>query len=714
MPPAGYRSPAKRTVARDPNSGFFPFIWRHRVGLGPILYGIAVYVLAFILRFIVQLDPHLFMTTAAIACVIAGLFIRFTTSDRDAKWHARRNQMYLYLVTLATAGWGYWFQSLPHDMQNLKLGSTVFLWAVLGGAIPYWFDLRRRTRVSLDNKLDSWPILTEGTRFMGSKLSGFRKKEYGWKMRLWVPPGRSAREVMNSQEFIEQTFDEPPNSVTIDPIPGKSNFYDVTCVNNDPHEQPIVWDEEGVDSIADEAFIGKYADHREENTAWWTKGVGGFHRLFGGLTRSGKSGLFHLLLGIYAEAKDVVFWLADLKDGTALLPWSPLADWTVTNVEDALLLVQAAREVVGARSRMLARQGKEVWEPSREHPVLVIFIDEIAELLGLDTGKAGRDAAKALVSVARKGAGVGVLLCMATQFPTLEALSSSQLRSQIGWRACFRVGASSDARYIIPKAESLNIDASKIPKDRRGTCYIDAEGQMRVSPLRILYMAHEHIVNVVNRWFGTRPTMDVESLKWHDPKLVEAYQKRIPWTPDMLSAMSRGELDGFTPDDLLDSEEDEILFSQDPEDVAMATAEGVDGHDDRVATRGRTVATANGSVATAIEDEEDGQRPYIPRSWWDTEIGRAAMEHMRRSGVAGFKAREAWLAEHKTRPMSEARQLFEQALDRAQIEGVTHTVAELAQIAGRDQRTIYRWVEEGRAAQTLERIDNGKYRRVSV
>lgn len=701
------RPTTKRVVKKDPESGFFAFIWRHRVGLAPVMYGLGMYILALVLRYMVVLDLQLYMITAGIAVVIAGLFIRFTTVDRDGNWHSKLNQGYLFAVTLYTAGLGYWFLSLPYTTQSLKLGTSVFCWSMLG-AIPYWFDLRRRTRVSLDNMIDRWPIVTEGTRFVGSRISGFRKTGYGWKFRLTMPAGRhSAREVMSSKEFIEQTFDEPPDSVTIDPVKGKSNIYDVTCVNNDPHVESIEWDEHGVDSICDSAFIGKYGDHKDEKTAWWDRGVGGFHRLFGGLTRSGKSGLFHLLLGVYAEAQDVVFWLADLKDGTALLPWSPLADWTVTTVEDALIVVQAAREVVGARSRWLARQGKEVWEPTRAHPVLVLFIDEIAELLGIDQGKPGREAAKALVSIARKGAGVGVLLCMATQYPTLEALSSSQLRSQIAWRACFRVNKQSDAQYIIPNG-SDKVDASKIPAERRGTCFIDANGVMRMSPLRVLYLAHGHIVNIVNRWFGSRPSMDAESLKWHNKELTEAYENRTKWSPDMLEAMKRGELAGYTEDDLFDAEEDERIFTEEP-DVATANPETSNGGHG-VATRKR-VATAKAAPATATED---GHRPEIPREWFDGELGRAAMEYMRRSGLAGYKAREAWLAERRTRPENEARVLFEQELDRAQVDGEARTVSELAKVCGRNERTVYRWVEDARNEGTLTRSGVGKYRRVDA
>lgn len=234
-----------------------------------------------------------------------------------------------------------------------------------------------------------------------------------------------------------------------------------------------------------------------------------------------------------------------------------------------------------------------------------------------------------------------------------------------------------------------------------------------MSPLRILYMAHEHITDIVNKWFGTRPSMDAESLRWHDKELVDVYQKRVKWTPDMLEAMKRGELDGFSEDDLYDSEEDEILFTADPDDVAMATDEEAAASDQGTALRGQMAAVA--AMATAGDAAtEDGHGPRVPRSWFDTELGRAAMAHLRHSGMAGYKAREAWLAEHKERPLNEARQRFEQELDRAQVEGTTRTVAELAEVCGRDQRTIYRWVEEGRSERTLERIANGKYRRVDA
>src|ERR1700751_4891260 len=117
------RPTTKRVVKRDPESGFFAFIWRARVGLAPPLYGFAVYVLALVLRYIIQLDTQMFAITAGIASFVAFLFIRFANPDRDGSWHSKLNQMYLYSVTLATSIWGYWFQSLPHDVASLKLGS---------------------------------------------------------------------------------------------------------------------------------------------------------------------------------------------------------------------------------------------------------------------------------------------------------------------------------------------------------------------------------------------------------------------------------------------------------------------------------------------------------------------------------------------------------------------------------------------------------------
>src|SRR5882762_11882079 len=205
---SGYRGTTKRQVNRDPESGFFAFVWRHRVGLGPVLYGMAAYVLALVLRYIVKIDMQWYLIIAGVATLVAVLFITFTTSDREGEWHAHRNQIYLYLVTIATGVWGWWSLTLPYTMESYKLTNNVFVVLLLLGAIPYWFDLRRRTRVSLDNKLERWPIMTEGTRFVGSRVSGFRKKEFGWKMRLWVPPGRSSREIIQATEFIEQAFDE--------------------------------------------------------------------------------------------------------------------------------------------------------------------------------------------------------------------------------------------------------------------------------------------------------------------------------------------------------------------------------------------------------------------------------------------------------------------------------------------------------------------------
>jgi DNA segregation ATPase FtsK/SpoIIIE-like protein len=518
--------------------------------------------------------------------------------------------------------------------------------------------------------------------------------------------------VMSSAELIEQLMDAPPGSVNIDPVPSDSNAFDVTCIETDPHEEPIEWDEEGVRSIMEDALIGKYADHQEETTAWWEKGIGGFHRLMAGVTRSGKSGLMKLLIAIYAEAADTVFWFADLKDGTALLPFSPLADWTVTTPEDALKMCRALKEVVSARSRELASQGKEVWTPSRKKPVLIVFIDEIAELLGDGViTKIKLQAQASLVSVARKGAGVGVLMVMATQYPTLSALGTSQLKSQLTWRACFRMAQPDQAYYILPGIKSTGIDPYEIDKHRKGTCYVDAEGEFRMAKLRILYFADSMIKGLVERFFGQRPEMDVESLKWKDKELKAVYEARRKWTPDMLEDLKNGKLAGYDEDDLYDDEGDEILFEDDAVAVDLGHGHNSDS-DDEMADELSDETERPMAMASPVAAIVAGVRPGS-REWFEsTQMGRAvAARWAGPTATADRKSREAWLADRAQPELPEAQRLFMAALDKAQVERRAMTVAELSDACGRSQRQTYRWVEKLRDAGQLIRVEEGRYTR---
>lgn len=681
------------TVTTRKESGFWAFVWRHRIGLAPILMGLLVAVLGTIVK-IVELRTEV---TVIGLLTLAGVWYAttayVTSSAGDAKLHRRREQNYVLVAATASILWMLWYRSMPFTFNDLQTVFTVWLTGLTVLAMPYWFNLRRRTRVRLDNMMDEWPKLVSGTSLSATRWVSFTKTSNGWTGVLTGQKGVfSRRRVQNEVELIESLTDAPPDSVTVELINGKGNVnkVKVSCVEDDPHTAAIPFDGEIATSIKDPMKIGKYTDHRDEITQWWEEGVGGYHRLFAGATRTGKSGLSHLLVAKYGPAADVRPWLADLKGGTALLPWSPIADWTETTAENCMYMVMAGAAEVDRRAAICAARGIEVWEPTEDEPVIIIFFDEIASLIGDSAPNSiAQPARSAVVEIARKGAGMGVLIVPATQYPTLAALGDSQFKSQLSWRACFRLNQPEQGHYVLPSMPK-NVDPYRIPKSRRGTCYIDAEGEFRPAMLRVQYIDRDDITRVVER-FGRRTPDDLNGPAfldgiedgWNSERLAAVYKERKRWSIEDLDALKNGsKIDGSdaTAIDLHDVDDHVVNLKKD-------TMADFEPHEDENVIAVDFTGYAGSELRQAVDKtlQDDPQR-----------------------ALREAKEREAWLAERRPAPGNEVERVILERLERATDEGVGP--ADLAKATGRSERTIHRYLERMKDRGHVIRLGWGKYR----
>ena len=102
-------------------------------------------------------------------------------------------------------------------------------------------------------------------------------------------------------------------------------------------------------------------------------------------------------------------------------------------------------------------------------PYLIVICDEIADFTKETRG--------ILDTIARKGRAAGVMLVVATQYPTAEVISS-QTQSNLDWRLVFRVASS---KYTSVALARLNDDGgtyepSLIPKDKVGVAVWRLDG----------------------------------------------------------------------------------------------------------------------------------------------------------------------------------------------------------------------------------------------
>jgi hypothetical protein len=130
--------------------------------------------------------------------------------------------------------------------------------------------------------------------------------------------------------------------------------------------------------------------------------------------------------------------------------------------------------------------------------------------------------------IARKGRAVGVALAIATQYATLDAIGSSQIREQLDQAFCFRMQSGSGESFVITVG---NVNAEEIDSERPGTCYHQDGDKLDRIPMRIIFVGdgsngtRNTIKIIADVMRGETPEMDADSIRDGIEKL-EAYANR--------------------------------------------------------------------------------------------------------------------------------------------------------------------------------------------
>ncbi|MGE3448699.1 MAG: FtsK/SpoIIIE domain-containing protein [Microbacteriaceae bacterium] len=187
--------------------------------------------------------------------------------------------------------------------------------------------------------------------------------------------------------------------------------------------------------------------------------LGHTHMLIAGVTGSGKSTVLRGLLSHAAARPDIVVVGIDLK-AVELAPWAPrLSALAVEHPDARALLHVVVDELRGRRDVLRARRATS-WDPAWG-PWIVVAVDELAEVLEpASSSKAHKDLAvdciASLVSIARLGRALGVLIVGATQRPDAETMTG-QMRSQFDTIVGLRVRRPEDSRIIAAGAADLTM-----------------------------------------------------------------------------------------------------------------------------------------------------------------------------------------------------------------------------------------------------------------
>ncbi|MGC4952712.1 cell division protein FtsK [Actinomadura citrea] len=490
-------------------------LWRYRSELGPVYLVAALAVGGAVLH---VAHPGWWPWLLALAGLAAWVLAMF---GERLGLSPRIERLYAAGVVMGAGGWLSAATALGPTVPPLPV-------MLVGGSIalaaPWWTHRRRRARVRVDRQIAAWPEIARDVGLAGSRAQSAVVDVWGWRARFALARGQTIQDVIAKVPAIESALGTFRGAVRVAPTrDGKANRFELRVLDRDPHADAIPWPGPSVSSITEPIGLGPFEDATGARVLLLRR-----HGLFGGVAGSGKSGGINVLMGNLSACQDVVIWAVDLKRGMELQPWASCIDRLATTPEQARAMLRGAVTVLEARAEWLTANGRRVWDPTPEHPALVIVVDEYAEL-----ADDAPDAASDTDSIARRGRAVAVTLIAATQRPTQKAMGKGAVRSQMDVRVSFRVRERKDVDLILGQgmlsagwhAHTLNapgkflLSAPEHDTPRRGRAYL---------------LTDATVAETAERHASIRPTLDEVSLH----ALDEAHMAPDP-TPSVLVAPSR-------------------------------------------------------------------------------------------------------------------------------------------------------------------------------
>lgn len=275
-----------------------------------------------------------------------------------------------------------------------------------------------------------------------------------------------------------------------------------------------------------------------------TMGLLELNFLLGGTPGGGKSGGITTLLAGIARLEHVAIVGLDPKR-VEQGEWEPrFSRIAIGNGDDSSLVLEALNEEMERRYDHLHAQRRKKFTPkefSDEWPMIVVVIDELADLVAVAADKDGKAEEAARSTLIRRliamGRAAGIVLLTATQKPQSEVVPTA-LRDLIQLRVAYATTNSAMTDTILGAGMAMNgADSHEIPASLRGVCYYVNETSR--DPLRA-------------RTFWI-PDADVEGIAQRYAHL----RVELPWMPkpptphsgqDTGDSKGGGTMSGFKPD----------------------------------------------------------------------------------------------------------------------------------------------------------------------
>lgn len=513
-----------------PDINLWEVLYRKRLGLGPFYVGIGAAALAGLSALVGDIETIIGVTVIGLAL---GAWAHTRLADK-------LRRLYTFTVIIVSCAWVILAHLLAGDAISQLIVANLSGTLLLG--IGWWTSHRNRAQVKMAETLEDWPSLSKRINYdkIGTPRVTLTPIGYGGKF-SWPPGVYDVDEVIRDKRKFENVLGAHSGTIRMEPVvtaDGKTSTNSVKwqIITNDPHAAPQEWQPPETARVAtDPLAIGPREDGRIVTIRRYERDSGVRHAMAAGATESGKSSLVNEFVAEDVLDDEVFTIGIDLKQ-VELTPWRRAMGCVITRQQEAAALIRgmdAPGGLLEERGNILAERGVRegrgvrIWDTKKDGPIISITLDEAKDLLGKGDSKT----VDAFAAIANKGRALGVRFILATQYPTLEAIGSSQIREQIRHRFCFRMQSSAGEDFVMP---GHRVRAEKIDSSRKGTCYMLDGEKLEGMPIRVFYLDDDMVAAVVRARAGHTPELDARSaaaITRYYPAFADR-DKVVPGVPD--------------------------------------------------------------------------------------------------------------------------------------------------------------------------------------
>jgi DNA segregation ATPase FtsK/SpoIIIE, S-DNA-T family len=299
----------------------------------------------------------------------------------------------------------------------------------------------------------------------------------GWSTVLKMPPGQRARKALGKEADFASALGVGETQVFFDLVPSHAGLLDIYVANDDPflkvYPSPLIGRAEPLDFWAG-IPVGVNGRGRPEPLRLVDASL-----LVAGEPRAGKTVATNTIVGAAALAVTPRIHLFDGKGAGDHRPWRKVAH-TAVKRDPARLL---------RHLKKMQRQMERVFDLLDEAGAGTKLTPDLCRTLGVDveltvvdetryyvTSPLGDDIVDAMVDIASRGPAAGVILVLATQRMTADAIPGP-LKGVCSLRWAMRCPDTTASNAVLgPGAVGRGYDASAISRAHRGLGILDADG----------------------------------------------------------------------------------------------------------------------------------------------------------------------------------------------------------------------------------------------